>query len=74
MLFEIALHFLGLCWLCVLLLSSSPSLTIMQPIDLRTIVVRISDGTYNTLGECLTDFDRMINNATTFNEPGSQVS
>lgn len=46
---------------------------IKHPIDLNTILRRISDGTYTTLEPCFDDFKLLFANAHTFNEPGSWI-
>ena len=47
---------------------------IPEPIDLKTIAMKIVNGDYNNLNQCEDDLNLMCKNAMTFNEPGSQVS
>ncbi len=44
-----------------------------EPIDIRTIAQRIQKNSYPTLDDLVADFTLMINNAKTFNEPGSKI-
>ena len=46
---------------------------IPEPIDLKTIGMRIVNGDYTALTQCEDDLNLMCKNAMTFNEPGSQV-
>ena len=46
---------------------------IKDPIDLKTIAMKIQEGEYSSLDELEDDFAKMVRNAQTFNEPGSQV-
>ena len=46
---------------------------IKDPIDLKTIAMKIQEGEYSSLDELEDDFAKLVRNAQTFNEPGSQV-
>lgn len=44
-----------------------------NPIDLRTIAIKIQQSKYTSLNEMEKDLLLMTRNACTFNEPGSQI-
>ncbi|KAK3103095.1 hypothetical protein FSP39_016403 [Pinctada imbricata] len=46
---------------------------IKNPIDMKMIGQRIQDGVYRTLDDIERDFNLMVKNAKTFNEPKSQI-
>lgn len=46
---------------------------ISEPIDLKTIAMRIQNGDYASIGDMETDLQLMFSNAIAFNEPGSQI-
>jgi len=46
---------------------------IKQPIDLKMIAERVQEGVYTTLDDMEKDFNLLVKNAKTFNEPKSQI-
>ncbi|XP_028907007.1 protein polybromo-1 isoform X7 [Ornithorhynchus anatinus] len=46
---------------------------IKEPIDLKTIALRIQNGNYKSIHAMAKDIDLLAKNAKTYNEPGSQV-
>ena len=46
---------------------------ICEPMDLKTIGTKIQVNEYTGVDEMVRDLNLMINNAKTFNEPGSQI-
>lgn len=46
---------------------------IKEPIDLRRIAIKIQTNSYTSLDDLVKDLLLMVQNAKTFNEPGSKI-
>ena len=46
---------------------------IKKPVDFEKIAAKVKGGVYHSMSECMEDFMLMFDNASKYNEPGSQI-